>query len=74
VDAIKAGEIAMIFTTVDETRVAIADSRQIRMAALAERVTYYTTMAGAEAVTEAMEHGNEELQVYSLQELHKKLH
>lgn len=74
VDAIKAGEIALVFTTVDENRTAIGDSRQIRMAALAERVTYYTTMAGAEAATEAMEHGKEDLQVYSLQELHKKLH
>ncbi len=53
-DAIKAGEIQLVFTTVDETRTAIADSRSIRTAALANRVTYYTTMAGAEAVAEAI--------------------
>jgi carbamoyl-phosphate synthase large subunit len=55
-DMIKAGEIQLVFTTVDETRTAIADSRYIRTAALANRVTYYTTMAGAEAATEAIKH------------------
>jgi hypothetical protein len=51
--AIKNGEIQLVFTTVDETRTAIADSRSIRTAALANRVTYYTTMAGCEAAVEA---------------------
>jgi carbamoyl-phosphate synthase large subunit len=69
VDMVKAGEIQLVFTTVDETRTAIADSRYIRTAALANRVTYYTTMAGAEAATEAMKH-NAGLSVRSLQELH----
>ncbi|HEX5312303.1 carbamoyl-phosphate synthase large subunit [Aquabacterium sp.] len=72
-DAIKAGEIQLVFTTVDETRTAIADSRSIRTAALANRVTYYTTMAGCEAAVEAMKH-QDDLVVYSLQELHAKLH
>ncbi len=72
-DAIKAGEIQLVFTTVDETRTAIADSRSIRQAALANRVTYYTTMAGCEAAVEAMKH-QDDLVVYSLQELHAKLH
>ncbi|WP_022980811.1 carbamoyl-phosphate synthase large subunit [Ideonella sp. B508-1] len=71
-DMIKAGEIQLVFTTVDETRTAIADSRYIRTAALANRVTYYTTMAGCEAATEALKHGSD-LQVLSLQELHAKL-
>jgi len=53
VDMLKAGDIQLIFTTVDETRTAIADSRYIRTAAIANRVTYYTTMAGCEAATEA---------------------
>ena len=44
VDMIKNGEIALVFTTVDETRQAIADSRSIRMSAQAHKVTYYTTM------------------------------
>ncbi|MFY9460860.1 carbamoyl-phosphate synthase large subunit [uncultured Aquabacterium sp.] len=72
-DAIKAGEIQLVFTTVDETRTAIADSRSIRTAALANRITYYTTMAGCEAAVEAMKH-QDDLVVYSVQELHAKLH
>ena len=72
-DMVKAGEIQLVFTTVDETRTAIADSRYIRTAALANRVTYYTTMAGCEAATEAMKHEGD-LQVFSLQELHAELH
>jgi carbamoyl-phosphate synthase large subunit len=72
VDMVKAGEIQLVFSTVDETRTAIADSRHIRTAALAQRVTYYTTMAGCEAATEAMNHQHE-LSVQSLQELHREL-
>jgi carbamoyl-phosphate synthase large subunit len=72
VDMIKAGEIQLVFTTVDETRTAIADSRHIRTAALANRVTYYTTMAGAEAATEALKHQTG-LAVVSVQQLHAEL-
>jgi len=72
-DLVKGGDIQLVFTTVDETRTAIADSRHIRTAALANRVTYYTTMAGSEAATEAMKHGSA-LDVRSLQELHQQLH
>jgi len=72
-DAIKNGEIQLVFTTVDETRTAIADSRSIRQAALANRVTYYTTMAGCEAAVEALKH-QDDLVVYSVQEMHAKLH
>jgi carbamoyl-phosphate synthase large subunit len=71
-DMIRGGEVQLVFTTVDETRTAIADSRYIRTAALAHRVTYYTTMAGAEAATEALKH-LEDLAVVSLQELHAEL-
>jgi carbamoyl-phosphate synthase large subunit len=71
-DMVKAGEIQLVYTTVDETRTAIADSRYIRTAALANRVTYYTTMAGAEAATEALKH-QEGLAVVSVQELHQEL-
>ena len=71
-DMVKAGEIQLVFTTVDETRTAIADSRYIRTAALAHRVTYYTTMAGCEAATEALKH-DDDLSVVSLQELHAQL-
>ena len=72
-DMVKAGEIQLVFTTVDETRTAIADSRYIRTASLAHRITYYTTMAGAEAATEALKH-QDDLAVASLQELHAELH
>ncbi len=72
VDMVKAGEIQLVFSTVDETRTAIADSRHIRTAALANRVTYYTTMAGCEAATEALKH-QQGLSVLSLQELHAEL-
>ena len=71
-DMVKGGEIALVFSTVDETRTAIADSRYIRTAALANRVTYYTTMAGCEAATEALKHQSA-LSVSSLQELHAEL-
>jgi len=71
-DMIKGGEVQLVFTTVDETRTAIADSRYIRTAAIANRVTYYTTMAGCEAATEALKH-EDDLTVVSLQELHAEL-
>ena len=45
----------------------------IRTAALANRVTYYTTMAGCEAATDALKH-QAGMRVYSLQELHAELH
>ncbi len=72
VDMVKAGEIQLVFTTVDETRTAIADSRHIRQVALANRVTYYTSMAGCEAAVEGMKHQTD-LVVMSLQELHRQL-
>ena len=71
-DMVKAGEIQLVYTTVDETRTAIADSRYIRITSLANRVTYYTTMAGAEAATEALKH-QDDLAVTSLQALHAEL-
>ncbi|HSB21744.1 MAG TPA: carbamoyl phosphate synthase large subunit, partial [Burkholderiaceae bacterium] len=71
-DKVKAGEVQLVYTTVDETRTAIADSRHIRTAAIANRVTYYTTMAGCEAATEALKH-QDDLTVTSLQQLHAEL-
>jgi carbamoyl-phosphate synthase large subunit len=73
VDMLKGHEIQLVFTTVDETRTAIADSRHIRQAALANRVTYYTSMAGCEAAVEGMKH-QDDLVVRSLQEMHTELH
>ncbi len=72
-DLVKGGEVQLVYSTVDETRTAIADSRYIRTAALANRVTYYTTMAGCEAATEALKH-RASIDVSSLQELHAQLH
>jgi len=72
VDMIKNGEIAMVINTVEERRNAIADSRYIRVASLANRVTTFTTMFGAEAAVEGMKVMNE-LPVYSLAELHAQL-
>jgi carbamoyl-phosphate synthase large subunit len=58
--------------TVEEKRHAIHDSRAIRTTALAQRVTCYTTIAGALAAVEGMKH-LKRLDVYSLQELHARL-
>ncbi|WP_449412570.1 carbamoyl-phosphate synthase large subunit [Pandoraea soli] len=72
VDMIKNGEIALVFTTVDETRTAIADSRSIRMSAQAHKVTYYTTISGARAAVEGLKY-LQNLEVYDLQGLHTLL-
>ena len=72
VDMIKNNEIALVINTVEERRNAIADSRHIRQAALAHRVTYYTSMAGCEAAVEGMKH-QDDLVVRPLQELHAEL-
>jgi len=72
VDMLKNGELALVFTTVDETRTAIADSRSIRISALAHRVPYYTTIAGARAAVEGLKH-MQSLEVYDLQGLHGEL-
>ena len=75
VDMVKNGEIALVINTVEERRNAIADSRAIRTSALASRVTYYTTAAGAWAAVEGMQYMRQGagLQVYSLQELHSSV-
>jgi len=72
VDMIKNDEIALVINTVEERRNAIADSRQIRTSALLARVTTYTTIAGAEAAVEGMKY-LDNLNVYSVQELHAQL-
>jgi carbamoyl-phosphate synthase large subunit len=72
VDMIKNGEISFIVNTVEATRTAISDSRSIRTTALARRVTYYTTLAGARAACEGMKH-LARLEPCRLQDLHAKL-
>ena len=73
VDLLKNGDIHLVITTVSEVRSQIADSRSIRTTALAQRVTYYTTMAGGRAAIEGLQQFDR-LQVYDLQSLHRRLH
>src|SRR5229473_3296506 len=72
VDMIKNGEVSFIVNTVEATRTATSDSRSIRTTALARRVTYYTTIAGAKAACAGMKH-RAQLEPYRLQDLHAKL-
>jgi carbamoyl-phosphate synthase large subunit len=72
VDMIKNGDVSFILNTTDATRTAASDSRAIRITALARRVTYYTTVAGAKAACMGMKH-LEELEPYRLQDLHARL-
>ena len=72
IDLLKNGDISMVVNTVEEKRSAIADSRALRTTALAQRITYYTTIAGARAAVEGMRH-LDTLEVYSVQSLHRKL-
>ena len=71
VDMIKNNEIDFI-VNVTEDKKAVADSYEIRHSALQNKVTYYTTLAGAKAACMGMAH-MQELQVESIQDLHKKL-
>jgi len=72
VDMIKNGDISFIVNVTEDKR-AVADSYEIRRSALQNKVTYYTTLAGAKAACVGMAH-MQELTVESLQDLHKKLH
>ncbi len=69
VDMIKNGEINLIINTT-EGRKAIADSGEIRRAALQNKVTYTTTAAGAWAMCQAMGCAGA-FDVNSLQKLHE---
>jgi carbamoyl-phosphate synthase large subunit len=71
VDMIKNGDISFIVNVTEDKR-AVADSYEIRRSALQNKVTYYTTIAGAKAACIGMAH-MQELQVESLQNLHKQL-
>jgi carbamoyl-phosphate synthase large subunit len=73
VDMIKNNEISLIINTVEEKRLAINDSRSIRISGLQARVTMYTTIWGAEAAAEGIRNRGE-LVVYPIQALHTQLH
>ena len=53
VDAITNGEVDIVFNTTEGAK-ALADSFSIRRSALLNHIPYYTTLAGALAVTEAI--------------------
>jgi carbamoyl-phosphate synthase large subunit len=53
VDAMKDGEIALVFNTTEGAQ-SLADSLSIRRTALQMKIPYYTTMAGAVAATQAI--------------------
>ena len=53
VDAIKNGDIQLVFNTTEGAQ-ALADSRSLRRAALLHKVPYYTTLAGAIAAAEGI--------------------
>ncbi|MCP4383842.1 MAG: carbamoyl-phosphate synthase large subunit [Hyphomicrobiales bacterium] len=63
VDAIKNGEVQLVFNTTEGAQ-ALSDSRSLRRAALLHRVPYYTTVAGAGAASlgiDAYKHGSLEV-------------
>ncbi len=53
VDAIKNGDVVLVFNTTEGAR-ALADSRSLRRAALLHKVPYYTTLAGAIAAAQGI--------------------
>ena len=71
VDMIKNDEITLVINTT-EGKQAIADSYEIRRAALQHKVTYSTTLAGARATCLALQQ-RQDFGVNSLQDLHKEL-
>ncbi|OGA50811.1 MAG: carbamoyl phosphate synthase large subunit [Betaproteobacteria bacterium RIFCSPLOWO2_12_FULL_63_13] len=72
VDMIKNAEVSLIINTVEDKRNAVSDSRSIRTNALAQRITYYTTIAGARAACAAIRR-MADLVSYDLQRLHATL-
>ena len=53
VDAIKNGEVQLVFNTTEGAQ-AISDSRSMRRAALLNKVPYYTTLAGSVAAAKGI--------------------
>ncbi|MES2883328.1 MAG: carbamoyl-phosphate synthase large subunit [Pseudomonadota bacterium] len=68
VDAIKNGEIQFVCNTTDGKQ-SIEESKSIRAAAMHQRLTYFTTIAGAQAAAMAMDH-LDNVVVNRLQDLH----
>ena len=72
VDMIKNGEIAVVINTTGSDSRSVGDSQEIRHSALMQRVAQYTTVAGGEATSEGVKSLNE-INVFSVQELHQRL-
>jgi len=72
VDMIKNGDVQLILNTVEEKRTAVRDSYVIRRAALQQRITLYTTLAGARAACTGMRQSRE-LKAYDVQGLHARI-
>jgi carbamoyl-phosphate synthase large subunit len=53
VDLMKNGDVHLVFNTTEGAK-ALADSKDIRRTALLHHIPYYTTLAGAVAVTRAI--------------------
>lgn len=67
VDAIKNGEVQLVFNTTEGAQ-ALSDSRSMRRAALLHKVPYYTTLAGAIAAAKGIEaYASGQLEVFPLQ-------
>ena len=71
VDMLKNDQVQVVFNTTEGTQ-AIADSSMIRRTALRHNVYCTTTIAGALAVCEAVEFG-QNFSVYTIQQLHAEL-
>lgn len=71
VDELKNGNINLVIAVAAESRSEIADASAIRIASLANHVTFYTAMANALAVIEGIQH-MDDTEVYAQQELHAK--
>ncbi|MDP3937168.1 MAG: carbamoyl-phosphate synthase large subunit [Deltaproteobacteria bacterium] len=73
VDRIKNGDVGMVINTASDSQ-SVRDSFSLRRAALMHGVSYFTTIAGARAVAEAIGSlRKKELDVISLQEHHARL-
>ncbi|MEW6257272.1 MAG: carbamoyl-phosphate synthase large subunit [Pseudomonadota bacterium] len=67
VDAIKNGEVQLVFNTTEGSQ-ALLDSRSLRRAALLHKVPYYTTLSGAVAAAQGIKaYVGGDLQVRALQ-------
>ena len=70
-DMIKNKALQLVIMTSNESKGEINDARAIRLAALGNRITDFTTIAGGRAAVEGIKH-LADTRVYSMQEIHPK--